>query len=341
MLAPLTGSATRFGESQRNGVELAIEELNAAAKPGGVRYSLTVEDTKSDPSTAITAFTRLVERGDLLCLVGSAASLDVPAYLPQVDGSKLPHVLPVAVLPKITEAGSTWTFRTALNDRIAARMMAEFSVSTLKAKQIGMLIEDSAFGETGLEFKRRAEELGASGISVERVRRGDLDAKPQLTKLKSLGISHLQFWGYYAEYAMVARQLRELGMDVQLMGNQAPVNNKTIELAGSAVEGAINVCLFVPTDITPARAEFVKLYRAKYGAMPDTWAAQSYDAMRLIADAVGRTGATPAQLRDGLVKTVDFKGITGDISFQSSGDASFREISVVQVKGGQFVPYKP
>lgn len=339
MLAPLTGNAARFGESQRNGVQLAIDQINAAAGLKGTRFNLVVEDTKTEPSTAITAFTRLAERGDLLAVFGSAASLDVPAYLPLVDNAKLPHLLPVAVLPKITEMGSKWTFRTALNDRIAATQMAEFAVETLHAPRIGLLIEDSAFGETGLFFKKRAEELGAQEIPLERIRRGDLDARAQLTKMKSLGVTHLQFWGYYAEYAMIAKQMQELQFSAQLMGNQAPVNDKTLELAGSAIEGALNICLFVPTGTSADHVAFVDRYAERYGAAPDTWAAQAYDSMMLLADAAKRGGTTPEALRDSLSRTSSFKGITGEISFDASGDAVFRGISVVKVESGRFVPF--
>ncbi len=339
MLAPLTGAGSRFGESQRNGVQLAMDEMNMQGGVGGKTLKLVSEDTKTEPPTAVTAFTRLSERTDVLCIIGSAASLDVPAYLPLVDKARIPHVLPVAVLPKITEMGSRWTFRTALNDRIAATQMAEFAVRKLGASKIGLLIEDSAFGETGLHFAKHAENLGVAPLAIERFKRGDLDIKPQLTKMRSLGVTHVQFWGYYAEYAIVAKQMREVGFSAQLMGNQAPVNDKTIELGGAALEGAINICLFVPTDATPGKAKFVEQYRKRFGTMPDTWAAQAYDSMFLIADAVKRGGKDRSSLRDALAGTDGFSGITGQITFTSEGDAQFRGVSVVRVTNGQFVPF--
>ena len=339
MLAPLTGSGARFGESQRNGVQLAIDEINGLGGVDDLKVEMVIEDTKTEPPTAVTAFTRLSERNDLLCIVGSAASLDVPAYLPMVDKAGIPHILPVAVLPKITEMGSRWTFRTALNDRIAATQMAEFAIRSLGARRIGVLFEDSAFGETAMHFAKHAESLGVAPLAVERFRRGDLDIKPQLTKLQSLGVTHVQFWGYYAEYAIVAKQMRELGFRAQLMGNQAPVNDKTIELGGAALEGAINVCLFVPTDRTPAKARFIERYQKRFGAMPDTWAAQSYDAMILIVDAVRRGGTNRTALRDALVNTKGFAGITGQITFDALGDAQFRDVSIVRVKDGKFIPF--
>lgn len=338
MLAPMTGNGARFGESQRNGVQLAMDEINAAGGIRGSKVQLVLEDTKTEPPTAVTAFTRLSERKDLICIFGSAASLDVPAYLPRVDAAGIPHVLPVAVLPKITEMGSTWTFRTALNDQIAAVKMADFAVNQLKAKKIALLIEDSAFGETALNFAKEAENQGVKPLAIERLKRGDLDVKPQLTKLQSLGVTHIQFWGYYTEYALVAKQMKELGYEAVLMGNQAPVNDKTIELAGSALEGAMNICIFVPTSSKPGVKDFVSRYHARFNNDPDTWAAQAYDSMYLVADALKRGGTTRQGLRDALAQTQNFSGVTGTISFNSKGDAEYRGTSIVKVAGGRFVP---
>lgn len=339
MIAPLTGTGARFGESQRNGVQLALDEVNARGGINGRRLELVIEDTKTEPPTAVTAFTRLAERSDVVAIFGSAASLDVPAYLPQVDRAAIPHLLPVAVLPKITEMGSRFTFRSALNDKIAAIKMAEFAVQHLGVRKVALLIEDSAFGETGLIFGVEAERLGVRPLAVERFKRGDIDVRPQLTKIRALGATHIQFWGYYAEFALVAKQLRELGYAPTLMGNQAPVNDKTIELGGAALEGALNVCLFIPTASSPAVRTFVDSYRNRFGVAPDTWAAQSYDGMTLLAAAMARGGTTRQGIRDALASTRDFQGVTGTISFMPNGDAAFRGTSVVQVSGGRYVPY--
>lgn len=340
MLAPLTGSGARFGESQRNGVQLALEEINARGGVDGHPLDLVQEDTKTEPPAAVTAFSRLAEREDIVAIFGSAASLDVPAYLPQVDKAAIPHLVPVAVLPKITEMGSRWTFRSALNDKVAASKMAAFVVQKLGAKHIALLLEDSDFGGTGLIFGAEAERLGVAPVTVERFRRGDIDLRPQLTKIKAAGATHIQFWGYYAEYALAAKQLRELGYSATLMGNQAPVNDKTLELGGDALEGALNVCLFVPTSAAAPIRGFVTRYRARFGADPDTWAAQSYDAMNLLADAIARGHRTREGIREALAATRDYQGVTGTISFTASGDASFRDTSIVRVSGKRFMPFE-
>lgn len=341
MVASLTGGGARFGQSQQEGVQLAIDEINQTGGIKGRRVELVAEDTKTQTSTAVTAFVQVTEKHpEMLALIGSSASLDVPAYLDRVDPTGIPHLLPVAVLPAITEKGSKWTFRTALNDKIAAAKMAEFAVNRLQAKKIALLIEDSAFGETGLIFGAEIERLGVKPLTTERLKRGDLDVRPQLTKIRSLGATHIQFWGYYAEYALVAKQMRELGYDLQLMGNQAPVNDKTIELAGKAIEGALNVCLFVPTAKSPRIQDFVSRFQKRYNTLPDTWAAQAYDGMQLLAKAIESSDGTRQGVRDAIAATKDFEGITGVINFLPSGDAAFRGTSVVQVVDGRFVPFE-
>jgi len=341
MAAPLTGNGASFGISQRNAVQLAMAEINSGGGISGRQLQLLVEDTKTEPPVAVTAVNKLIYQDKVPVLIGSAASLDVPAYMEMLEKAHVAQILPVAVLPKITESHLKWTFRNALNDKIAAAKMAEFAYNTLGARKIALLIEDSAFGSTGLRFAERLKELGVEPLTVERFTRGQIDFGPQLLRIRSFGATHIQFWGYYADYAQVARKLKELNMKVQLMGNQAPVTNKTIELGGDAVEGAINICLFVPTSEEPAAKAFVQKYKTEYGEVPDTWAAESYDGMRILAQALRVAGAEdPLKIRDALAATKDFKGLTGTISFNKDGDAEFKETFVTKIEGGRFVPFK-
>jgi branched-chain amino acid transport system substrate-binding protein len=340
MLAPLTGSGASFGISQRDGVQLALDEINSRGGIDGRQLQLIEEDTRTEPPVAVTAANKLISQDQVPVLIGSAASLDVPAYMDLLEKAHIPQIVPVAVLPQITEGNAKWTFRSAMNDKIAAIKMAEFVVNDLHAKQVALLIEDSAFGSTGLAFGDRLSELGVKPVTIEKFKRGDLDMSAQLIKIKSLGVTHIQFWGYYADFAQVAKQMKDLGVQAQLMGNQAPVTDKTIELGGPAVEGALDICLFVPTSDDPKIKTFTEKFRAKYGHLPDTWAAQSYDGMYILAEALKRGGTDPQKIRDALAATKDYDGITGTISFNSNGDAEFRGTSVVVVREGRFVPYK-
>jgi branched-chain amino acid transport system substrate-binding protein len=340
MLAPLTGNGASFGISQRDGVQLALDEINAKGGINGLKLELIVEDTKTEPPTAVTATNKLISQNKVPVIIGSAASLDVPAYMDLLEKAHVPQILPVAVLPKITEGDAKWTFRSAMNDKIAATKMAEFVVNELQAKKVAILLEDSAFGSTGMVFGERLEQLGVKPLTVEKFKRGDLDMSAQLIKIKNLGATHIQFWGYYADYAQIARQMKDLGVHAQLMGNQAPVTEKTIELGGQAVEGVIDICLFVPTSEDPKIKSFTDNFRAKYNRLPDTWAAQSYDGMYILAEALRQGGTDPQKIRDALAATKDFNGVTGTITFNSKGDAEFRGTSVVVVRQGRFVPYK-
>ena len=340
MLAPLTGSGASFGIGQRDGVSLALDEINAAGGINGMKIKMVVEDTRTEPPTAVTAAIKLLNKDRVVAIIGSAASLDVPAYMDQLEQAHVPQVLPVAVLPKITESGAKWTFRSAMNDKIAARKMAEFIASRLKPTAVALLLENSAFGATGEVCGQRLTDLGYAPLMIERFNRGDIDFSAQLTKMRAAKITHIQFWGYYADYAQIARQLKQMKYDAQLMGNQAPVTQKTLDLGGEALEGALNVCLFVPGSSNPRIQKFVKTYEAKYNSLPDTWAAQSYDGMYILARALEIGGSNPEKIREALAGMKDFEGITGTITFNSQGDAEFRGSSIVVVRNQRFVPFE-
>jgi len=340
MAAPLTGNGSSFGISQRDGVQLALDEINASGGISGRMIELLIEDTRTEPPVAVSAVNKLIYQRKVSVLIGSAASLDVPAYMDLLEDVHVPQILPVAVLPKITEGNLRWTFRNAMNDKIAATKMAEFVVNVMHAQRVALLLEDSAFGATGEVFGQRLTELGVKPLAIERFKRGDNDMSAQLIKIKNLGARYVQFWGYYADFAQVARQMKDLGVDAQLGGNQAPVTNKTIELGGAAVEGVVNICLFVPTSEDPKVKEFTRKFQAKYGYLPDTWAAQSYDGMGILAQALRKAGTDSAKIRDALAATSDFQGVTGTITFNAKGDAEFRGTSVVTIKDGRFVPYR-
>lgn len=340
MLAPLTGSGASFGAGQRDGVQLAIDEINAKGGINGRKIELIIEDTKTDKTVAPTAAKKLIYQNKVPVLIGSAASLDVPPTIPILEEAHIPQIVPVAVLPEITELNAQWTFRSAMNDKIAATKMAEFVVNDLHAKKVALLIETGSFGSTGLIFGEQLERLGVKPLTVEQFKRGDIDLSAQLIKIKNLGATHIQFWGYYADYAQVAKQMKDLGIQAQLMGNQAPVTDKTIELGRQAVEGALNICLFVPTSDDPKIQGFTRSFQAKYGRLPDTWAAQSYDGMYILAEALRQGGTDSQKIRDALAATKDFNGVTGTITFNAKGDAEFRGISIVVVANGKFVPFK-
>lgn len=340
MLVPLTGNGASFGAGERDGVMLAVAEINAVGGINGKKVELIIEDTKTEPPVAVTAVTKLIYRDKVPVLLGSAASLDVPAYMDILEEAQVPQLLPVAVMPIITERGAKWTFRSAMNDKIAATMMSNFVRNELGAEKIALLLEESAFGDTGRIFGEKMTEMGVSPLTIETFKRGDNDMSAQLIKIKNLGATHIQFWGYYADYAQIARQIKQLKMDVQLMGNQAPVTQKTIDLGGEALEGAMNVCLFVPTAKDPKIQAFASKFQSKYGYLPDTWAAQSYDGMYILAEALKKGGTDSKKIRDALAETKDFKGITGTITFNDKGDAEFRGTSIVVIKDGQFIPYK-
>jgi branched-chain amino acid transport system substrate-binding protein len=143
--------------------------------------------------------------------------------------------------------------------------------------------------------------------------------------------------GYYTECALIARQARELGLNVPLLGGDGWDSPKTIEIGGKAVEGVYITNHYSADDDRPVVKKFIADYKAKYGGKtPDAMAVLGYDAMKMMADAIRRAGSTDgAKIRDALAATRDFPAVSGDISIDADRNAR-KAIVVVQIRDGQF-----
>ena len=142
--------------------------------------------------------------------------------------------------------------------------------------------------------------------------------------------------GYYTDAGLIARQARSLGIKATLLGADGWDSPKLVEIGGEAMEGACLSNHYSVDDPAPAVRRFVDAYKAKYGAEPDSIAATSYDAMRLIADAITRAGSTEGKrIRDALAATKDFAGVTGTISMDADRNP-IKPAVVLRVEGGRF-----
>jgi branched-chain amino acid transport system substrate-binding protein len=170
--------------------------------------------------------------------------------------------------------------------------------------------------------------------------RADQDFTGQLTKVKSAGATALYAVGAYTASALIAKQAKQLGMNLQLVGDTGNASPKYIELGGDAVEGAVVIEPFTPADPDEKIQAFTKRYRDQYGRDPDGWVAEMYDTVEIIHQAVVKAGKVDRQaVRDfaaGLKPGAPFRGLLGEWVFDNTGEVSF-PLYKVQIKGGQKV----
>ena len=340
VIGPYTGGSAAFGISMREGVQLATDELNAAGGIRGMgRIELAFADDEGKPDVSVNAMTRLLERDKVAAVIGPINSSNCLASMKVTQKAEIPQITPVCASPAITAQGNPFIFRTTLSDRRYAGQLAEFALKTAGLKRFAILHDADDYGTDGANvFDQRLRELGVIPVVRERWNRGDKSFSAQLAKVKEAGADAMLTWGLHTEIALLAKQARQLGIAAKILGGTGLATPKFIELGGEAVEGSLVTLLFVPDNPEPKVQDFVKRYQAKFTRRPDTFAAQAYDTLHLLAGAIERAASTAGRaIRDILLKA-EHTGVTGPIVFDETGDR-VRGLLVTVIKGGKFVPY--
>jgi branched-chain amino acid transport system substrate-binding protein len=333
----LTGSIASFGQSTHKGVEMAIEEANAAGGVLGKKIRLVTEDDQGKPEEALTAATKLISKDRVVALIGEFASSNSLAAAPMAQSSGIPMVSHGSTNPKVTQVGD-YIFRVCFIDPFQGQVMAKFARGSLKLSRVAILRDVKSDYSVGLAdyFTQSFTAAGGSIAGDESYTAGDKDFNAQLTTLIATKPEAIFVPGYYTEVGLIARQARRLGFTGALLGGDGWDSEKLWEIGGDALNNGYFSNHYSVDNPAPEIRAFVEKFKAKYGAAPDALAALGYDAARVLIAAIGRAGsAEPKAIRDALARTKDFAGITGNITLDANRDA-VKSAVVLEVKGGKF-----
>lgn len=334
--ASLTGSTASFGQSSHKGVQMAVDELNAAGGVLGKPVRLIVEDNQSKPGESATVVRRMISRDGVVALIGEVASSRSLEVAPIAQQNKVPMISPASTNPKVTEVGD-YVFRVCFIDPFQGTVLAKFMLSKGWTR-VGVLTDvkqDYAVGLTEF-FQDYFTKNGGTIVSNQSYSSGDKDFKAQLTSIRGANPQAVLVSGYYNEAGLIASQARELGLSVPLLGGDGWDSPSFVEVAGAAAEGNFFSNHFSAEDQSPAVQGFLEKFRTKYNEEPDAMAALGYDAMMILADALKRAGTTDSQpLRDAIAATKDFPGVTGSITLDESRNAS-KSAVILTIRDGKF-----
>ena len=333
----LTGPQATFALSGRNGARLAIEELNRAGGVLGERLVLHVEDDHNEPAEAASVVSKLITRDHVVALIGENASSRSLAAAPIAQSYRTPLVCPSSTNVEVTKKGD-YVFRVCFLDSYQGEALASFARRTLKANTAAMLVDARSDYSIGLAdaFRKAFTSRGGRVVSEVKYSEGDSDFSAQLTAIVPARPDVLFVPGYYTDAGLIARQARSLGVEAVLLGADGWDSPKLVEIGGTAIDGAYFSNHYSVDDPAPAVRRFVGAYRAAYGAVPDSIAALSYDAARLIADGIKRAGSTEGKrLRDAIAATRDFPGVTGTIALDADRNP-IKPAVILRVQGGRF-----
>ncbi|MCS6838065.1 MAG: ABC transporter substrate-binding protein [Bdellovibrionaceae bacterium] len=332
--ASLTGSEATFGISTDEGVRMVIDEVNEKGGIKGRKIKLITLDDQGKPEEAASVVTRLIEQHKVVALIGEVASTRSLAAAPIAQAKKIPMISPSSTNPQVTEVGD-YIFRVCFIDPFQGEVMARFVIDHLKLKKVAVLRDLKSDYSVGLAnfFIKKFKELGGEVLADLSYQAGDVDFKAQLTQIKSLNPEGLYIPGYYTDVGLIARQARELGIKVPLLGGDGWDSSKLFEIGGSAVENSYFSNHYSNESDDPLVKDFVKRYQEKYKKTPDGLAAQGYDAAKILVHVLESIDEiTPQKIRDGLAQVKNFKGVTGVITIDEKRNAAKGAV-IVQVKG--------
>jgi len=333
----LTGPTATFAISGRNGCLLAADQINKAGGVLGRPLELLSEDDRGEASEAASAVSKLITRDHVVALIGENASSRSLAAAPIAQSYSIPMISPTSTNVEVTKKGD-YIFRVCFIDSYQGRVLAAFARKNLKAQTAAILTDSRSDYSVGLGDAFRSAFTAAGGriVADAKYSEGDSDFSAQLTSLGPLHPDVLFIPGYYTDVGLIARQARSLGLKATLLGADGWDSPKLVEIGGEAMEGSYLSNHYSVDDPAPAVRAFVDAYKAKYGADPDSIAATSYDAMRLLADAITRAGSTEGpRVRDALAATKDFAAVTGRITMDADRNP-IKPAVVLRVEGGRF-----
>jgi branched-chain amino acid transport system substrate-binding protein len=341
LAGPLTGPSARIGKDLENGAQLAIADANAQkptlnGKP--VTFKLLSEDDQSDPRTAVAVAQRLVDEGVAGVVGHWNTGTSIPAARIYHDAG-IAQVAPVATGHGYTQQGFDTSFRVMGHDDDGGNYAGQYAVKELKAKRIAVIDDRTAFGQ-GLadEFIKSLQAQGVQPVSREYVDDKTVDFSAVLTTIRSKNADLIFFGGVDSQAAPLARRLKQLGMNAQLMGAGGFVSQTFLTLAQKEGDGVVALEPGLPLEQMPGGKAFEQAYRDRYKTHIELHAPFAYDATRVLIAAMEQAGsADPADYLPKL-RAIRYQGVTGTIAFDAQGNLQQPSFTLYQVVGGKWQP---
>ena len=313
-IGPLAGPVAVYGVECKNGIDLAVAEINAAGGVNGQLLEVIAEDDEGNPEKSVSAYKKLVTKDGVKFIIGSLTSGCTQAITQSAQAQKVVQIAPAATAPAITDAGN-YIFRACFIDPFQGTVGGKFSAENLNAKTAAILYDIGNDYSVGLKenFVKEFERLGGKVLATESYNTGDKDFNAQITKIKNVTPDVIYLPDYYGTVALIAKQLRAQGISTPIVG--ADGWDGLTENAGEEVLNGFYSNHYAIDSDSEAVKKFVAAFKEKYSKVPNSFAALGYDSVYMLKDALVKAGKTDsAAVRDALEAT-NGDYVTGHLTF--------------------------
>lgn len=320
VINPTTGPFAAYGGPVRDGILLAVDEVNAAGGINGRKLEVVMEDDGGDPKKSVNAFTKLATVSKVPIVIGPLSSGASMATAPLADQYKVVQLSTLAGTIDLTKAGD-FVFRIYPSSEVGSRYIAKQAVERFKAKRIAIFYPNNAFGVASRKFTTEVVKAsGAEVVAEETFKDGDRDFRTQLTKISEAKPDVILCSAYYEEGAQILVQAKQLGINVPVLGEDGWFG----PIAAIARDALPNL-YFANVAFGPEYADnaemqrFITTFEKRFGHKPNSFAAAGYAAVQLVRHTVTTGSADSVKIKEALYKT-DLPTVFGPVRYDANGD---------------------
>ncbi len=335
----MSGATEPYGKVIKNGMDLAVEEINAAGGMEGKNVVIIYKDDETNISVGVAAAKELILKEKVPVIIGPVSSSVSLAVAEICESYRRVMLSPACSSPKLSDAGP-YIFRNYPSDIVEGTFIADFA-RELDIEKVVVIAVDNEFGNGIKEvfikqFRSKFREI----VKVFNYMENDMSQFPTFAKeIAGLKPEAIYLCGYSKDMAEMLKEIQKQKINV-LVFSVSAVNQEMVDMAGEAAEGVMfpQPAFYLESD-EPAMKLFIRKYREKFQSDPDNFAAHGYDAVKLIAEAVSRVNSThPDDIRRGLIAINNYEGAAGRTTFDKNGDV-VQHPRIFVVHEGKFVQF--
>jgi len=337
----LSGAETQFGVDTKEGIELAVDEVNQGGGVKGKPLKVIYEDDKTNPNEANNKVIQLIDRDKVVAILGEVSSSRSMVGARVANGRRIPMITPSSTHPEVTQVGP-FIFRVCFTDDVQGKMGAEFIVNAMGKKRVALLFATDDLYSAGLaqQFRDEAKRLGAEIVIEKSFPKTETNFTTYITEIRDMKPDLIYAPIYYTAMVPIARQAKAAGVKGDMfVGGDGWDADELLQDAGDEMEGAYFTNHYAPDVPWPNSKQFVAKYKERFKRDPTSLAAMGYDAAKVLADAIGRSkDDSPDAIRQAIQDTRGFQGATGTISIDAERNAD-KPLVIVRIKNKKFAYY--